>query len=103
LRAIRVPTLTASPLTDPSLFRVVMQGCTTGGGDFLVGVGGASGNFDRPFIDIASFCNVNEDPAAVARLAVKAIRSTRLQLLRQDGHTRPAGGQSGLASGIRLY
>ena len=43
-----------------------MQGCITGGGDFLVGVGGVSGNFDRPFIDIASFCNVNEDPAEIA-------------------------------------
>ncbi|KUI02631.1 hypothetical protein AU188_14580 [Mycobacterium sp. IS-3022] len=36
------------------------------------------------------FCkNNNEDPAAVARLAVNAIRTRRIELFRQDGDTRP--------------
>ncbi|MCV7011919.1 deaminase [Mycolicibacterium madagascariense] len=37
-----------------------------------------------------SFCEENNDSAALARLAVKEIRRTRLQLLRQDGDDRPA-------------
>jgi deoxycytidylate deaminase len=36
------------------------------------------------------FCKLNDDPAALARLAVKQIRQTRLQLLRQDDEERPA-------------
>jgi cytidine deaminase len=37
-----------------------------------------------------TFCEENEDAAAIARLAVRAIRTTRLQLLRQDEDKRPA-------------
>lgn len=36
------------------------------------------------------FCKVNQDPAALALLAVKEILSTRIALLRQDGNTQPA-------------
>jgi deoxycytidylate deaminase len=36
------------------------------------------------------FCENNDDAAALARLAVRAIRTTRLQLLRQDLDGRPA-------------
>jgi deoxycytidylate deaminase len=36
------------------------------------------------------FCEENGDAAAIARLAVREIRRTRLQLLRQDGDKRPA-------------
>lgn len=35
------------------------------------------------------FCEINEDPAAIARLAVKEIRQKRLQLFRQDQDQRP--------------
>jgi deoxycytidylate deaminase len=37
-----------------------------------------------------SFCEENDDSAAIARLAVREIRRTRLQLLRQDRDNRPA-------------
>jgi hypothetical protein len=36
------------------------------------------------------FCKDNDDPAALARLAVKAIRDTRLALFREDQDDRPA-------------
>lgn len=36
------------------------------------------------------FCADNEDPAAIARLGVAAVRAQRLKLLRADGNTDPA-------------
>lgn len=37
-----------------------------------------------------AFCENNNDPASIARLAVTAIRGQRIELLRADGDTRPA-------------
>lgn len=44
----------------------------------------------RRLIDAGNqFCRVNEDAAAVARLAVSAIRARRIELIRADGDHRP--------------
>jgi deoxycytidylate deaminase len=44
----------------------------------------------RRLIDAGNqFCKVNEDAAAVARLAVSAIRARRIELIRADGDHRP--------------
>lgn len=62
-----------------------------------VGVGGPAqlGEFEDQRIQrlIAAgneFCNLNDDPAALARLAVKEIRNTRIQLFRNGNDERPA-------------